>query len=121
MDEYRKPSLEKKDVFKGAKNLLLKNSSRLKTDEKAHLTELLRLNQALFFMVLLKAKLKTIWKYKRRGWARRALNAGCAIARLVGNKTVGTIVRRMQNYAYGLSTTASIPFILVAWKGLITK
>jgi len=121
LDEYEKASRKNKDVFRGAKYLLLKNRPRLKTDEKAHLAELLNLNQNIFIMMILKEKLEEVWKYKRRGWARKALNTWCAIARIVGNKTVDTFVRRMQKYAYGIINHCQYPIHTGRLEGINNK
>jgi transposase len=102
MDEYRKASKENQDVFKGAKYLLLKNRPRLKRSEKAHLAELLRINENLTILMILKEKLKTIWKYKRRGWARKALGVWCSIAGLVENPEVDRFIGRLHKYDYGI-------------------
>ena len=121
MDEYRKASHENKDVFKGAKYLLLKNRPRLKSNERAHLAELLSLNQNLFILAILKDKLKTLWKYKRRAWAFKALVAWCAIARLVGHKAVDTFAKRLENYSYGIMNHCEYPIHTSRLEGVNNK
>jgi len=121
MEEYRRASQNDKDVFKGAKYLLLKNRSRLNINEKAHLSKLLRINQNLFILAILKEKLKKLWTYRRRGWARKALSAWCAIARLIGNKTVDVFIRRMQKYAYGILNHCLYPIHTSRLEGVNNK
>jgi transposase len=121
LDEYKNASRKNKNVFKGAKYLLLKNRSRLKTDEKTHLAELLNLNRNIFIMMILKEKLKEIWKYRRRGWARKALTAWCAIARLVDNKMVDTFARRLEKYACGIINHCQYPIHTSRLEGVNNK
>ena len=109
MDEYRQASKQNKEVFKGAKYLLLKNSSRLQADEKSHLAQLLSLNHNLLILVILKDKLKDIWRYKRRAWALKALVAWSAIARLVGHPAVDRFARRLERYSYGILNHCDYP------------
>ena len=121
MDEYKRASEKNREIFKGAKYLLLKNRPRLKDDEKAHLAELLDLNQNLFIMMILKEKLKEIWRYKRRAWAQKALTSWCAIARLVDNKTVHTFARRLEKYTYGIISHCNYPIHTSRLEGVNNK
>ncbi|MBW2622425.1 MAG: ISL3 family transposase [Deltaproteobacteria bacterium] len=121
MEEYRRASQEDKDVFKGAKYLLLKNRSRLNRDEKTHLSKLLSLNQNLFILAILKEKLKTLWKFKKRGWARKALTAWCAIASLLENRTVNTFIKRLKKYAYGIINHCQYPIHTSRLEGVNNK
>ncbi len=121
MDEYREASRENKDVFKGSKYLLLKNKANLQLNQKNHLSELLRINQNLFILAILKDKLKAIWQYKRVGWARKALVAWCGIARLVGHKAVNTFAKRLEKYAYGIINHCHYPIHTSRLEGVNNK
>jgi len=121
MDEYRQASKQNKEVFKGAKYLLLKNSSRLQADEKSHLAQLLSLNHNLLILVILKDKLKDIWRYKRRAWALKALVAWSAIARLVGHPAVDRFARRLERYSYGILNHCDYPIHTSRLEGVNNK
>jgi transposase len=65
--EYRKASQENKEVFKGAKYLLLKNRSNVRRKkERRQLKELLKLNEVINTVMILKDQLKHIWSYRSR-------------------------------------------------------
>ena len=70
--EYRTASKEHKDVYKGAKFLLLKRRIRRK-EHREHLASLLRLNETLLKMVVLRDLLPRVWGYRYRRCAARAL------------------------------------------------
>lgn len=73
--EYRKASQEDKDVFKGARYLLLKNRSNLRRiKEREHLKKLLELNEVINTVMILRDKLKHIWSYKSRTWAQKTMD-----------------------------------------------
>jgi transposase len=58
-DEYRKAARKDKDVFKGAKYLLLKNKKNLRHhDQRQQLRRLLELNQTISTVMILKDLLK---------------------------------------------------------------
>jgi len=63
--EYEKASQEGKAVIRGSKYLLLKNRVR-KKKEREHLQLLLDLNETITTVMILRDKLKMIWKYKYR-------------------------------------------------------
>jgi len=69
--EYRNAQDEHKTALKGSRYLLLKNANHLdpEREEPVRLAELLRLNQRLATVYLLKDDLKEIWRYKRPSWA----------------------------------------------------
>ena len=121
MDEYRQASHENKEVFKGAKYLLLKNSPRLEADEKSHLAQLLSLNHNLLILVILKDKLKDIWRYRYRAWAHKALVAWSAIARLVGHPAVDRFAQRLERYSYGILNHCDYPIHTSRLEGVNNK
>ena len=68
-NEYRKAAKENKDVFKGAKYLLLKNRSNIRRKkQRQQLKQLLELNETINTVMILKDQLKLIWSYKSRTW-----------------------------------------------------
>ncbi|MFO7959037.1 MAG: transposase [Candidatus Brocadiia bacterium] len=82
--EYRKASAQQKEVFKGARYLLLKRRLR-RRKEREHLRALLELNETIFRAYVLRDMLRKIWAYRHRLWAARALIEWCRLARAVGH------------------------------------
>lgn len=78
------PVRDARRVIKGARWLLLRNKSSLRTRaERVRLRELLRANRALLIVYVLKDDLKRLWQYRSRSaarcfwleWKRRALRS----------------------------------------------
>ncbi len=101
--EYRKASQENKAVFKGAKYLLLKNRSNIRRKkDRQQLKELLKLNEIINSVLILKEKLKHIWSYRSRTWANKALNEWCALARALNHRAVSKFAQTLERYRYGI-------------------
>ena len=101
--EYRKASQENKEVFKGAKYLLLKNRSNVRRKkERRQLQELLKLNEIINSVLILKDKLKHIWSYRSRTWATKALDEWCALARSLKQRSVTKFANMLDRYRYGI-------------------
>ena len=71
----RGPARERRRVIKGARWLLLRNASNLRSEERVRLRELLAANRRLWVVYVLKDALKALWRYKYRGAAERAWRA----------------------------------------------
>ena len=73
--EYSRAEGEERRVIKGGKYLLLKNKRNLEKsrNEPARLRELLRLNQKLSEVYVLKDDLKQTWRYRSKAWAEKWL------------------------------------------------
>jgi len=99
--EFRKASKEHKDVYTGAKYLLLKRRIRRK-EHREHLASLLALNQTLLKMVLLRDQLPRIWGYTYRGCAAKALDEWCGMARTIDHPDVAAFVRMLENHREGI-------------------
>ena len=101
--ESNKAQARNRDVFKGAKYLLLKNRRNVRTCKaRAHLKQLLALNRTISTVYILKDKLKHIWSYMSRAWAAKALREWIALARTLRNHDVNTFCRTLKNHAYGI-------------------
>jgi len=118
--EYRKASKEQKEIFKGAKYLLLKNTVR-RTKDRIQLTELLKLNEVINTVYILKDQLKHIWSYKSRTWATKALDQWCALARSLKNRTVTKFVNTLERYSYGLLNHCDYPLHTSVLEGVNNK
>jgi len=108
--EYRKASKENKDIYKGAKYLLLKNRRNIhKRSHRRQLEELLALNQVINTVMILKDKLKHIWTYRSRTWASKALDNWCNLARSLNIRSVNTFVKMLRRYDYGILNHCDYP------------
>ena len=108
--EYRKACQQDKAVIKGSRYLLLKNRKNLKTrDQRRHLRELLALNETISTVMILKEKLKHIWTYRSRGWAAKALDEWCRLAKTVKHRSVNKFVNTLERYRYGILNHCDYP------------
>ena len=120
--EYRKASKDDKAVFKGAKYLLLKNRKNVRRpSHRQHLKELLKLNQVINTVMILKDKLKHIWTYRSRTWAAKALDQWCDLARCLKNRSVNTFVRMIERYRYGIINHCDHPIHTGKLEGVNNK
>ncbi len=84
INEYNKASESDKKVIKGSKYLLLKNPENIsKFEDKKHLDRLLELNETISKAMILKDKLKLIWKCESRKEAEQKIDEWCALAKTV--------------------------------------
>jgi transposase len=118
--EYRKASKEHKEVFKGAKYLLLKNTVR-RFKDRAQLAELLKLNEIINTVYILKDQLKHIWSYKSRTWATKAMDHWCSLARSLKNPTVTRFVTMLDRHRYGILNHCDYPLHTSLLEGVNNK
>jgi len=120
--EYRKASQENKEVFRGAKYLLLKNRSNVRRKkDRQQLKELLKLNEVINTVLILKDKLKHIWSYRSRTWANNALNEWCALARALKNPAVTKFAKMLDRYRYGILNHCDYPIHTGKLEGVNNK
>ena len=101
--EYRKASKEDKEVFKGSKYLLLRNKITIRKKEpREQLKQLLSLNETINTVYILKDKLKLIWRYRSRTWARKALDDWCSMAKTLTHPEINKFVNMLLRYNYGI-------------------
>ena len=120
--EYRKASEEGKDIFKGARYLLLKNRSNVRRiKEREQLKELLALNEVINSVMILRDKLKHIWSYKSRTWAQKAIDEWCALARCIENRDVQKFADTLECYSYGILNHCDHPIHTGKLEGVNNK
>ena len=88
--------------IKGSRYLLLKNRKNLTPDQRVRLCELLDANERLNAVYALKDQLKMIYHYRRRGWAKRALNQWCELAKELDHPKMRRFIKRLRFFAYGI-------------------
>jgi len=119
--EYRKATKKGKDVIKGSKYLLLKNKANLLPDEKPKLRALLKLNEALTTVYILKDYLKKLWQYRYPKCAENFLTQWCSIAVESKIKPVIAFARTLKKYAYGIINHCKFPIHTSRMEGINNK
>ena len=110
-NEYRKASKKDKAVFKGSKYLLLRNRKNVRRrSHRQQLQQLLRINEMITTVMLLKDKLKHIWNYRLRGWAVKALDNWCQLARATNDKLLIKFADMLDRHRYGIINHCDFPY-----------
>ena len=108
--EYKKASKDNKAVFKGARYLLLKNRGNLHhRSQRDQLKELLKLNETINTVMILKDKLKHIWRYNYRAWANKAMDNWCTLARSMEQPCLTSFANMLERHRYGIVTHCDYP------------
>jgi transposase len=126
IDEVRREEVRKavgpmKRVVKGSRYLLLKNRQNLHPDQRDRLDELLKLNENLNRVYVLKDQLKVIYQYKRRRAAKAALDDWCAMAARVDNRWMRQFVKTLRRYEYGILNHCDFPIGTSRLEGMNNK
>jgi len=120
--EYREASQANKAVFKGAKYLLLKNRANVRRKkDRQQLKELLKLNEVINSVMILKDKLKHIWSYRSRTWAQKAIEEWCALARALNHREVTKFAKMLERYRYGILNHCDYPIHTGHLEGINNK
>jgi transposase len=119
--EVKKRTGEGRRLIKGSRYLLLKNASNLRPDQRNALRELLAANEALNTVYVLKDQLKRIWGYRRLGWARKALEQWCGLARASGIPALVSFARNLQRHAAGILNHCRYPIHTGRLEGINNK
>ena len=88
--------------IKGSRYLLLKNRENLRPDQRVRLRELLDANERLNAVYALKDQLKMIYAYRRRGWAKKALDQWCELGEEVDHPAMRRFIKRLCFFEYGI-------------------
>ena len=120
MSEYRKASAAERQVFKGARYLLLKRHLFDPADRE-HLETLLKLNETLLFVYVLRDMLLRIWRYRYRAWASRALDEWCALARSVAHPELVRFARTLERHREGILNHCAYPIHNSKLEGINNK
>jgi len=127
IDEVRREEVreaenkEQAEFIKGTRYLLLKNPDKLEPEQKAKLDDLLEINQRLNAVYALKAQLKMIYHYKRRAWARRALDRWCQMAAEVNHREMTKFIRCLQRHKEGILNHCEYPIGTSPLEGVNNK
>lgn len=126
IDEVRREEVRKavgpmKQVVKGSRYLLLKNRENLRPDQADRLDELLKLNENLNRVYVLKDQLKVIYKYKRRPAAQAALEDWIAMAERIDNYHMAQFVKTLRRFEYGILNHCNFPIGTSRLEGVNNK
>jgi len=100
--EYRKADPQLKNLMKRSRFLLLKNAHNLSAEEQPRLKALLKNNESLALLYILKDYLKRLWQYRYRAAAEKFLNYWCQLALQSGCQPLCKFVSTLLNYSYGI-------------------
>lgn len=122
VDESKKMKSEAgRRLIKGSRYLLLRNEANLNLDQRARLDELLKANERLNTVYILKDQLKKIWSYKSPGWARRALNQWCTLADASGIGPLQTFALNLRRHEPGIVAHGEFPLHTGQLEGMHNK
>lgn len=107
--------------IKGSRYLLLRNHADLWPDERLRLKALLQANDRLNTVYVLKDQLKEIWRYRRAGWARRALARWCDLALQSGIEPLVRFARNLLRHATGILNHCRYPIHTGRLEGVNNK
>jgi transposase len=109
-DEYRKASKADKEVLKGSRFLLLKNDGNIKPGkEREQLNRILSLNAVITQMLILRDMLKTLWHYRKQGWAKRKLEEWCGLAASIGHPALADFIKKLRRHEEGILNHCAYP------------
>ena len=120
ISEKAKAAEEHKDVFLGAKYLLLKRNVR-KKKHRQHLKHLLELNEMLSKVMVLRDALPRIWRYRHPWYAARALDDWCGLARAVGHPAVTAFAGMLERHRQGIMNHCKYPIHTSKLEGVNNK
>jgi transposase len=121
VEQYRNADHELKNIMKRSRFLLLKNPENLNDKERPRLERLLKENELLSSVYLLKAYLKRIWQYKRPGWARKFLDYWCTLAYETGCRHLIGFAKMLLRHSYGLINHCHFPIHTGKLEGINNK
>ena len=109
--EARKATEKHRDVIKGSRYLLLKNSENLDParDEPARLSELLKLNKRLYTVYTLKDDLKELWLYRKEYWAKKWFKGWYGRAMRSRIEPLKKFARKLHNHFDGILAHCRYP------------
>jgi len=119
--EYKKAGKQQRAFIKGSRYLLLSNRENLRSEQAARLDELLAVNERLSAIYILKDQLKAIYRYRRRGWAKKALEQWCELAAEVDHPMMRRFIGRLRFFEYGILNHCDYPIGTSKLEGVNNK
>jgi transposase len=100
--EYHKADPQLKNLMKKSRFLLLKNPQNVKIHERPRLKAILKNNESLALLYILKEYLKRLWQYRYRAAAEKFLRYWCQLARQSRIRSLLEFVKMLLRYKYGI-------------------
>jgi transposase len=119
--EYAVAEKSQKEVIKGSRYLLLKNDENLSKPQRSRLKKLLKMNTTLSTIYILKDQLKTIYGYKSKRAAKRALDLWCRMAGTIQHAAVKKYIGRLKFFEYGILNHCDYPIGTSKLEGVNNK
>ena len=119
--EYRKASEKHKAVIKGSRYVLLKNGVNLSDKQRAHLKDVLAVNETLNAVYVLKDQLKEVYYYSNRERSRRALHAWCQMAEEVDHSKMQSFIRHLRRHEQEILNHCDYPIGTSHLEGINNK
>ena len=121
LEEAKKQDKAGRKLIKGSRYLLLKNAPNLIGSQRKTLRELLKANESLNTVYVLKDQLKRIWNYKYAAWARKALDQWCALAQESGIPALADFARNLLRHTKGILNHCRYPIHTGRLEGINNK
>lgn len=118
--EIRRHSRDRRFI-KGSRWLLLRNAQDLRSEERERLKTLLAVNEPLSIAYMLKDQLKSIFSYRREGWAERALLQWCSLAFDSGMPPLIRFAKGLLRHADGVLNHCRYPIHTGRLEGINNK
>lgn len=119
--EYHKADPQLKTLMKGSRFLLLKNPDNLSAEQQPKLKAILKNNETLALLYILKDYLKRLWQYRYRAAAEKFLNYWCQLALESGCQQLFKFVSMLLNYSYGILNHCKYPIHTGKLEGINNK
>jgi transposase len=121
LEEAKKQDEAGRKLIKGSRYLLLKNAPNLFGSQRKALRGLLKANENLNKVYVLKDQLKRIWDYKLTAWARKALDQWCALAQESGITALMTFAKNLLRHTKGILNHCRYPINTGRLEGINNK
>lgn len=123
MQEVAKATDEDKKVIKGSRYLLLKNKSNLDSsrNEPAKLADLLRQNETINTIYVLKDDLKCLWEYESKAQAKSWFNGWYKRAKESGISLLEKFADRLKSHLSGILSYCEYPITTGIIEGINNK
>ena len=100
--EFSRADDEQKELLKGSRYLFLKNDQNLSVKQKGNLDAILKLNENLNAVYILKDALKLLYSYDIREKVGELIDLWCQYAEQTGIHEVTAFARRLQRHREGI-------------------
>jgi transposase len=119
--EYARAKADDRPVIKDSRYLLLKNNENLTVGQRRHLKSLLKINQTLSAVYVLKDQLKMVFDSSDRELVQKTLDEWCMMAESIQHPAVRTFIKRLRYFEYGILNHADYAIETSRLEGINNK